>query len=400
MSNCRPTTRAGSRSREANDEDPKGESWSERPTVARHEGDEMTMSSHQMLATCGALAGMLLAACSAGPVATPGATQARTPGTVPSPSPVTAPANSRAPADGQIVFVSVAGGRGQIDLEHADGTGVTALVTSDFDDWSPALSPDGRMVAFARSTADGSSALGVYVVNIDGTGLRQVDSNGEDPSWSPDGNHLVETRARFDSGATAPYNVALWIVNASSGAAHQISRVGVRCPNACANGGQDGQARWSPDGKRLAFLQESYTSPEQFAIFTMAVDGTDIQRVTPVGMNVADPQFSPDGTRIVFQSPPDPSEQSAQNIYSILADGTGLTQLTRDLPSLPSGLEGAFHPSWSPNGREIVFCRFPGATTNGASLFVMNADGTDVRLLAPTDLDQNAPEWGSSPAAG
>jgi Tol biopolymer transport system component len=349
------------------------------------------------LATAGALAGMLLAACSAGPVATAGGTQALPPGSVLRPSAVTTPASSRAPAEGQIAFVSVGAGRGQIFLEHADGTGVTALVTSEFDDESPALAPDGRTVAFARNTPDGASALGVYVVNIDGTGLRQLDANGEDPSWSPDGNQLVETRALFDSGATAPYNVALWIVNVGSGAAHQITRVGVRCPDACANGGQDGEARWSPDGKRLAFLQESYTSPEQFGIFTMAADGTDIQRVTPDTMQVADPHWSPDGKRIVFQSPPDPSEHLAQDIYSILADGTGLTQLTKDLPALPSGLEGAFHPSWSPDGREIVFCRFPGATADRASLFVMNADGTDLHLLAPTNLDQNAPEWGPIP---
>jgi len=364
----------------------------------------MTTRSRRTLAACGALLSTLLAACSAGPVATTGVATSLPSGSDPSPSAITtsvpSPASTRAPAEGQIVFVSVEAGRGQIYLEHADGTGVTALVTSEFDDWSPALSPDGRKVAFARNSADGSTALGAYVVNIDGTGLRQIDSNGEDPSWSPDGAHLVETRALFDSGAAAPFNVALWIVDAASGAAHQITRVGVRCPNACANGGQDDQARWSPDGKRLVYLQETYTSPEQFAIFTMAVDGTDIQRVTPDGMNVADPQWSPDGKRIVFQSPPDPSEHFAQDIYSILADGTGLTQLTKNLPALPSGLEGAFHPSWSPDGGEIVFCRFPGANADGASLFVMNADGTDLHLLAPTNLDQNAPVWGVLPVGG
>jgi len=105
------------------------------------------------------------------------------------------------------VSVEAGSGRGQIHLERADGTAVVALVASGFDDASPALSPDGRKVAFARNTADGSTALGAYVVNIDGTGLRKIDANGEDPSWSPDGTQLVETRALSDIGADTPYNV-------------------------------------------------------------------------------------------------------------------------------------------------------------------------------------------------
>ncbi|MEA2674073.1 MAG: TolB protein [Chloroflexota bacterium] len=369
----------------------------------------MAIRYRRGMAAWAAVLGMLLTACSGGPAATSGVGPMKVPpsnappsdaaSTLPSAA-ASRPAASRAPAEGQIVFVSVEAGRGQIYLERADGTGVKALVASDFDDESPALSPDGRRVAFARNTADGSTALGAYVVNIDGTDLKQIDTNGEDPSWSPDGSQLVETRALFESGAAAPYNVALWIVKTGSGAAHQITRVGVKCPDACANGGQDGEARWSPDGKRLVYLQEMYTSPEQFSIFTMAADGTDRQRLTPVGMNVADPHWSPDGKSVVFQSPPDPSEHAAQDIYSIHADGTGLTQLTAKLPALPSGLEGAFHPSWSPDGRQIVFARFPGSNLDGASLFVMNTDGTDLHLLAPTDLDQNTPEWGPIPAAG
>ena len=365
------------------------------PTDALSGGSEMTVQSGRDLIARAAVIGMLLTACSGGPGTSTGANQS------PAATSLSSATTSRAPAEGQIAFVGFEVGRkrGQIYLERADGSGITALVASAFDDESPALSPDGRKVAFARTTADGSTALGAYVVNIDGTGLRKIDANGENPSWSPDGTQLVETRALFDPGASAPYNVALWIVNLESGNARQITRNGVRCPNACADGGQDGEARWSPDGTRLVFLQETYISPEQFSIFTMAADGSDMQRVTPVGMNVADPHWSPDGRFIVFQSPPDPSEHYPQDIYTIHADGTSLTQLTADLSAAPAGLEAAFHPSWSPDGRQIVFSHFPGSTPNGASLYVMNADGTDLHLVAPTTLDQNAAEWGPMPAS-
>jgi Tol biopolymer transport system component len=305
-----------------------------------------------------------------------------------------------APAlEGQIVFYDDASAstHPQIFIEHADGTDAHRLVVSNFNDQKPALSPDGRKVAFTRYVPDGTPQAdgGVFVVNVDGTGLTQVDPNGEDVAWSPDGTQLAETRALFDATGNID-NVAIWVMRADGSGAHQVTLVGLHCPNACANGAQDNQANWSPNGTRLAFLRDTYTSPEQFAIFSVAVDGSDLQRVTPVGMNVGDPDWSPDGGLIAFQSPPEANQGGEQNIFTIHPEGSGLTQLTSHLSSSPDGKQGTNQASWSPDGTQIVFSHNPGLG-GLADLFVMNLDGSGLHVIAATGLSENGPDWGSLP---
>jgi Tol biopolymer transport system component len=317
-------------------------------------------------------------------------------------TPAAAPASPSAvapPLSGQIVFFdfAVAPGFAQIYIENADGSNVRRVVTSQFNDEKPALSPDGHRIAFTRYVPDGAPLKdgGVFIVNVDGSGLKQIDTQSEDVAWSPDGSKLVMTRALFDPAAQSPYNVALWIVNADGTDLHQISLKGRRCENACANGAQDNQAVWSPDGKRLAFKRDTYTKPERFSIFSMAIDGSDLRRVTPEGMDVGDPDWSPDGTRIAVQAPPEANEGGQQNIYTIKSDGTDIRQLTADLSS-SNGRMGTFHPSWSPDGQQIAFSHDPGM--GGVSdIFVMNADGSGLRVLAATPLNENAPDWGPTP---
>jgi Tol biopolymer transport system component len=335
---------------------------------------------------------VLVAACSPGASGSPVATLV----TSSSPSPATA-VPSHAPLAGVIVFFDFPpdSRKSQVYIEHADGTSVRRLVTSTFDDRNPAISPDGRRVAFTRYLPDGSPPDdgGVFVVNLDGTGLTQIDPLGEDVAWSPDGKHLVDTRGLFDPGAAGPYNVALWVMNSDGSNKHQITLAGKRCSDTCPGGEQHNEGVWSPDGKRIAFKRDVYTKPEQFSIYTVAADGSDLRRVTPEGMNAGDPAWSPDGTLIAFQSPPEANEGGEQNIFTIHADGSGIRQLTSHL-SMVDGSQGTFHPSWSPDGRQILFSHNPGMVQPYGDIFVMNADGTDVHGIASTTLNENWPNWG------
>ena len=179
--------------------------------------------------------------------------------------------------------------------------------------------------------------------------------------------------------------------------AHQITLNGLRCPDVCPDGAQDNEGRWSPDGTRIAFLRDRFTSPEQYSVFTIALDGSDLRRVTPEGMEVGNPHWSPDGTRFLFQSPKEPVKGGEQNIYVINADGTGMTQLTAHLSSDPNGVQGTFHPCWSPDGTLIVFAHYPGPRAGKSALYLMGADGSDMHLLADNPLIANAAEWGPLP---
>ena len=154
---------------------------------------------------------VVVTACS-GAAATPSTLPIQTaaPTSAPSEAPVASATSTvtaspvAATADGQIVFEDASGAHRQIYILRADGSDLHRLVASDNDDVKPRLSPDGRTVAFTRYAPDSSN---VFVVNVDGTGLREIDTascvkpcgGDEDVSWSPDGTQLAVTRDLFDA---------------------------------------------------------------------------------------------------------------------------------------------------------------------------------------------------------
>jgi Tol biopolymer transport system component len=326
---------------------------------------------------------------------TPGAASA-SPSPVPSASPL-APQLS-----GQIVFADgqAASGNWQIYIENGDGTNLRQLVRSDADDYTPSLSPDGTQVVFHRVDKSGTKDQ-ILVVNVDGTNVHEIKPDGcpgicgdaveGARAWSADG-HILFIRAIFKPPVDGPVNVGVWVMNVDGSGARQLTNVGGNCPNACADGFQDDEASWSPDGKHIVFMRDRYTTPERHSLFTMAADGTELNFLGHLGMDSGDPDWSPDGSTIVFQSPAEPGEAGLQNLWTIHPDGTGLTPLPAQLSS---GF--TFHPCWSPDGSHIVFSHSPGVGSDRADLFVINADGSDLHVLASTQLNENAACWGPSP---
>ena len=162
-------------------------------------------------------------------------------------------------------------------------------------------------------------------------------------------------------------------------------------------GSSDILPRWSPDGKQIAFLalreQDHELAAEHdlafhWFLYVMDADGQNQRRVTktPIGMIF---QWSPDGTRFVFQSSCEDVNNKAKDgtassaIYVMKSDGTQQKRLT------PVEHNDGF-PSWSPDGKQIAFC----SNRHGnKDIFVMNADGSDVRRLTSNEANDSAPTW-------
>ena len=296
---------------------------------------------------------------------------------------------------GQIVFEDY-----HIDAERhqvwiADGFGVRHLVSSTSDDARPSLSPDGKTVLFTRY-GDGPDQA--YLVNVDGSNLRkfpecprQCDPEGD--AWSPDGRMLAVDSAFGFTNANGDFSVkdvSIWIVNVDGTGLREVTN------NPLGSSFEDHRPVWSPDGKHLAFARtDDSRNPVRKAIFMVAIDGTDLVQVTPWKLDANEPDWSPDGARIAFSSPGEALQPGReQNIFTIHPDGTGLIQLTAHLEAAPDGAQGTFDPSWSPDGMRLIFTHIP-SFDGPADLYVMNADGSDLHVLARTsDLNESHAVWG------
>ncbi len=140
---------------------------------------------------------------------------------------------------------------------------------------------------------------------------------------------------------------------------------------------------WSADGKTLAWCHGIRARGGVIEIWTMKANGEDKRKVTNLGGRMTFPDFSPDGTRLVFTGRLPGGTND--DIWLVDTDGTDLTQLTTD-----PGFDGS--PAFSPDGSQIVFTSDRAGGTG--QVFVMNADGTDPTQLTfdPVFKDQT-PDW-------
>ncbi len=166
----------------------------------------------------------------------------------------------------------------------------------------------------------------------------------------------------------------LYVMDARGGNPTQITTTGAHAPD------------WSPDGSKIVF--DSFTQEGAHDIFTVNADGSDLTDLTNLapGTDQYDAAWSPDGTQIAFVAEPHGSRHAA--LYAINADGSGRRQVTNVV-----GAEEE-RPSWSPDGRHIVFDAFPSAGPD--HLYVVRSDGTHRQTLTSDALDAWGPSWSPS----
>lgn len=142
---------------------------------------------------------------------------------------------------------------------------------------------------------------------------------------------------------------------------------------------------WSPDGSKIAFALDVHErsqgrSSRRSFIYVVGADGTGVKRLTSGVVEDSMPTWSPDGRKLVFgrqtwtEEPPEGREGVEWFIATVDADGGNVRQITR-------GPFSHTHPSWSPDGSRIALMR-------QGQLAVMDPDGSDIELL-PVDRRLN-----------
>ena len=240
------------------------------------------------------------------------------------------------------------------------------LTTNAGEQSRPALSPDGKQLAFVWAKEDGSHQH-IYIKQIGSESLHPLTDLPEDeysPVWSPDG-HQVGFLASSQSG------LALYIASASG--TQPLRKIYI--PGETTRWEQ-GALAWSPDGKSFVLADHLGAEPSS-SIYRIDLDTLRSQALTkpPSGWEGdLSPVFSPDGARIAFLRA---SESSVADIYWIASSGGGEPhQVTHD-GKMINGI------AWSSDNQSIIF------SSNRAGEYALSkvslGGGTPQRLPVGTE---------------
>lgn len=260
----------------------------------------------------------------------------------------------------RIYFVSSRSGHKEIWAMDYDGANQHQVTKLGSIALSPRISPDNSRVAFSGLAGGGwnilmwSNELGrtVRFPALGGTNLS--------PAWSSDGSKLAFSSSRNG-------DPEIYVTDASGNGLRRVT----------AYQGPDVSPVWNPKtNAQIAWVSGRTGLPQ---IYTMEADGTNVQKMTDQGYAVS-PAWSPNGQFLAFAwiRHYGPGAPGAQDIYVMDITTRQFVQLTHN------GRRNDF-PSWSPDGRHIVF-------QADEQIWTMLADGTGQKQL--TFAGKNSqPNW-------
>lgn len=255
----------------------------------------------------------------------------------------------------------------------------------------------------AMSNADIVYSLNgnLYLLDVETNMIQQLTSDGSNLGgrWSPDGHHIAFMSSRDD---VVPLEERRY--RSPNGEIYIIDANGDNLTRLTHNDVSDGSITWSPDGSQLAIISScDHQFMSRSDVYVMNVDGTNLTNLSntcdynvtvswsPDGSHIVygtvnddifiadvatgsiinlmannpaadrSPEFSPDGSTIVFES----SRSGCYDIYTMDIEGSNLQQVT-------DSTECDINPIWSPDGRWIAFTSRPGDFTTTISIFNVN----------------------------
>ena len=273
-----------------------------------------------------------------------------------------------------------------------------------YGDGFPTVSPDGKgKIVFDsnrfRGLVDPANTSDLFLMNHDGTDQVYL-TRGGSPSWAPpavnERNAKVIAFHASASGVGRPINTFpgsatedsdIFIVNVDDLLEHRAVPLNLTSDRVAT---VDDDPNWSPDGQKIVFtsyVNDPSTTVTPAEIYMMNADGSGVTQMTSDGIEKRGPAWSPDGTRILFACRMGPENAAGLKTFEICvmnAVPNGAT--TR----LTFNAVGDLTPTWSPDGQYIVSHRTP-----ANQLWVMRADGSAQRqITTPPGLNLLATSWG------
>ncbi len=268
--------------------------------------------------------------------------------------------------DSRIVFIDETGPKNQrvkrLAVMDQDGANVRYLTRGGELVLTPRFSPDNRRVGFMQYVPGGDPR----VVQLD------IDTGGADllgnfpgmsfaPRYSPDGTKLIMSLLNSDGNS----NLAL--MNVASKQTTRLTKDAAIDTGGC----------FSPDGSRIVFESDRGGGQQ---LYIMGVNGGNAQRISFGQGRYSTPVWSPKGDLIAF------TKQGAQ------AGGQFSIGVMTPEGSRERILTSSFHaegPTWSPNGRVIMFFKDVGG---GPKIYTIDVSGRFEQVL-PTPSFASDPSW-------
>jgi Tol biopolymer transport system component len=229
-----------------------------------------------------------------------------------------------------------------------------------------ATAPGANGKIYFQGPHEGESGpADIFSVNPDGSeALDLTSGNGfsdERPNVSADGKHVV-----FQSFRDEGWNI--FSMNAVG--SNQVDLTNTKDPAVV-----NFEPTWSPDGSKVVFMRQAAGQQDLWSVEANGANPVNLTQT--VGVQETAPEFSPDGTKIVYIS-----GGTNNDIWVMNANGTGQTQLTETDPPIQN-----VAPTWSPDGSKIAYSVLEAPTAGDNGLHVMSANGSAQTQL----LDGSAP---------
>lgn len=261
-----------------------------------------------------------------------------------------------------------------------DGTDLmyTSTDNQTFDGF-PSWSPDGTRIVFSTNDPDNYE---IWSMKADGSDRRRLTNRvGLDtaPRYSPDGTKVAFVGQFKETASDDEYDTyEIMIVNSDG------TNMGRLTASPKTGIGWNSVPTWSPDGSKILFSTTREGNPVAPVLYTMNPDGSDQKRFGFIfAVEGTSPDWSPVTNKIVFVK-----GSAAKGDIWVIDAGFPFPGLTAK--KLTDNLDNNRNPVWSPDGKQIAYVS---DTYGNDDIFIMNADGTNVRRVTYDKSNENHPTW-------